>query len=156
MREQKLRQILSDTFGHEEFRFRQLEIMNSILDGHDTLAIMPTGGGKSMCYQIPALYCGGITLVISPLISLMQDQVINLQQNGVEACYLNSSLSSEERYNAEEKIKSGEVNLVYISPEGLLSSSRLTVSRLGVMSFVKITCVFMYLKTNSPRLPFLP
>jgi ATP-dependent DNA helicase RecQ len=121
MRDDKLRHILKDTFGHSDFRFDQLEIINTILDKQDAIAIMPTGGGKSVCYQIPGLYSDGITLIVSPLISLMHDQVMNLNQNGVAACYLNSSQDSEQRREAEEQIICGDVKLVYVSPEGLLS-----------------------------------
>jgi len=121
MRETKLHDILKSTFGHSAFRFDQLEIINSILDGKDTLAIMPTGGGKSICYQLPALFSSGITLVVSPLISLMNDQVVNLGENGVTACFLNSMQSIEQREQAESEILNGEVKLVYVSPEGLLS-----------------------------------
>lgn len=121
MRTEKLLKILKDNFGHSEFRFDQLEIINSVLDGRDTLAIMPTGGGKSICYQIPALYSEGITLVVSPLISLMYDQVLNLAQNGIDACFLNSSQEMGERRSSEEGILSGKYKMVYVSPEGLLS-----------------------------------
>ena len=123
MRETKLQEILKQTFGHSAFRFDQFEIINRVLDGHDTLAIMPTGGGKSICYQIPALFSEGITLVVSPLISLMHDQVMNLNENGVSACYLNSSQEVHERREAEEQILRGDVKIVYVSPEGLLSGS---------------------------------
>jgi ATP-dependent DNA helicase RecQ len=121
MREQKLHKILKEIFGYSAFRFEQQKIINSILDGKDTLAIMPTGGGKSLCYQIPALYLDGVTLVISPLISLMQDQVMNLKETGVEAVFLNSSLSYEGARKAKDKILKGKVKIVYVSPEGILS-----------------------------------
>ncbi len=121
MREQELLKILKETFGYTSFRFEQSKIINSILDGKDTLAIMPTGGGKSLCYQIPALYLDGVALVISPLISLMQDQVINLKETGVEAVFLNSSLSYPQLQKAKQKINEGKVKLVYVSPEGILS-----------------------------------
>jgi ATP-dependent DNA helicase RecQ len=121
MREEKLLQILKETFGYSSFRFEQHKIIHSVLDGKDTLAIMPTGGGKSLCYQIPALYLNGITLVICPLISLMQDQVMNLKEVGVKAVFLNSSLSYQDSQKAKEKIKKGKVKLVYVSPEGILS-----------------------------------
>ena len=120
-RDQKLHQILKDRFGYSEFRLDQLAIIHSVLDGRDTLAIMPTGGGKSVCYQVPALYLEGATLVISPLISLMQDQVMNLKEYGIEACFLNSSLTGNERYQAQQKILSGRIKLIYVSPEGILS-----------------------------------
>jgi ATP-dependent DNA helicase RecQ len=122
MREKKLHQILKDTFGYSSFRLNQFHIINSILDGKDTLAIMPTGGGKSLCYQVPALYLDGITLVISPLISLMQDQVANLKETGVKAVFLNSSLSYQDAQKVKDKITQGKVKLVYVSPEGILSS----------------------------------
>ena len=122
MRETQLYDILKETFGYKSFRFEQLAIINSILDGKDTLAIMPTGGGKSLCYQVPALYLGGITLVISPLISLMQDQVMNLKEYGVKSVFLNSSLSYKEAAKAKAQILSGAIKIVYVSPEGILSA----------------------------------
>jgi ATP-dependent DNA helicase RecQ len=121
MRDTKLQKILKETFGYSSFRFEQQKIIHAILDRKDTLAIMPTGGGKSLCYQIPALYLDGVTLVVSPLISLMQDQVMNLKEIGVEAVFLNSSLSYQESQKAKDKILKGKVKLVYVSPEGILS-----------------------------------
>ncbi len=120
MREEKLRRLLKETFGYSSFRFEQLNIINSVLDGSDTLAIMPTGGGKSLCYQIPALFLPGVTLVISPLISLMKDQVMNLAEYGVQSEFLNSSLSYKESQKIKSRILNGEVKIVYISPEGIL------------------------------------
>jgi len=122
MRNKKLYKILKETFGYSDFRFDQAEIINSVLDGKDTLAIMPTGGGKSLCYQIPALFLDGVTLVISPLISLMKDQVMNLKETGVEAVFLNSSLSYQDSQKAKNKILNGKVKIVYVSPEGILSA----------------------------------
>lgn len=123
MQETNLKKILKEKFGHSDFRFDQLEIIKTVLSGQDTLAIMPTGGGKSACYQIPALHLDGITLVVSPLISLMHDQVMNLKINGIAACYLNSAQDAEQKAQAQDQIISGEVKLVYVSPEGLLSGS---------------------------------
>ena len=111
--------VLKTTFGYDEFRPMQQEVIASVLSGHDTLAVMPTGGGKSLCYQIPALLFGGITLVISPLISLMEDQVASLVENGVSAVFLNSSLEWGDYLDAVQRIKSGSVKLVYLSPEAL-------------------------------------
>ena len=111
--------VLKTTFGYNEFRPMQKEVIASVLSGRDTLAVMPTGGGKSLCYQIPALLFGGITLVVSPLISLMQDQVASLVENGVSAVFLNSSLEWGEYLDAVQRIKSGSVKLVYLSPEAL-------------------------------------
>lgn len=121
MRNEQLHKILKETFGYSAFRFDQLAIINSILDGHDTFAIMPTGGGKSICYQIPALFLEGVTLVISPLISLMQDQVMNLKEYGVKSVFLNSSQSYKEQGKAKSQILSGLAKVVYVSPEGILS-----------------------------------
>lgn len=120
-RDEKLHHILKETFGYDSFRFDQHKIIHSILNGKDTLAIMPTGGGKSICYQIPALYFDGVTLVISPLISLMHDQVMNLKAYGVESVFLNSSQSLKESREARSKILSGKVKIIYVSPEGILS-----------------------------------
>ena len=111
--------VLKTTFGYNEFRPMQKEVIASVLSGRDTLAVMPTGGGKSLCYQIPALLFGGITLVVSPLISLMQDQVASLVENGVSAVFLNSSLEWGDYLDAVQRIKSGDIKLVYLSPEAL-------------------------------------
>jgi ATP-dependent DNA helicase RecQ len=123
VRTEKLHSLLKDVFGYNAFRFEQHAIINSLLDKRDTLAIMPTGGGKSLCYQIPALYMEGITLVISPLISLMHDQVMNLKEYGVKAVFLNSSLNYKETQKVRSRIMSGEVKIIYVSPEGILSEN---------------------------------
>lgn len=116
---EKAAAILKNVFGYSEFRPMQQEIIASVLSGRDTLAVMPTGGGKSLCYQIPALLFGGITVVISPLISLMQDQVSSLVENGVNALFLNSTLEWEDYIGAVRRIKAGDVKLLYLSPEAL-------------------------------------
>ncbi|MDI5888782.1 DNA helicase RecQ [Flavobacterium yafengii] len=110
---------LKENFGFEKFRPNQEDIINCILSGQDTLAIMPTGGGKSICFQLPALIFPGITIVISPLIALMKDQVDGLKANGIEACYINSSQTEEERQFYLELLKSNTIKLVYIAPESL-------------------------------------
>ncbi|MGZ9736151.1 DNA helicase RecQ [Flavobacterium sp. GNP002] len=110
---------LKENFGFEKFRPNQEEIINCILSGQDTLAIMPTGGGKSICFQLPALLFPGITIVISPLIALMKDQVDGLKANGIEACFINSSQTEEERQFYIERLKSNTIKLVYIAPESL-------------------------------------
>jgi ATP-dependent DNA helicase RecQ len=125
MREQGLLKILKETFGYSSFRLEQARVIDSVLDGHDTLALMPTGGGKSLCYQVPALYSSGVTLVVSPLISLMQDQVMNLRESGVEAVFLNSSQSLQESRLARQKLLRGEVKIAYVSPEGILGAGLL-------------------------------
>src|ERR1043165_2040589 len=96
---EKLHQALHHFFGYNEFRHSQLDIIQNVLHSKDTLAIMPTGGGKSICYQLPAVLLPGITIVISPLIALMKDQVDALTANGIHAAYLNSSQSAAEQQN---------------------------------------------------------
>lgn len=110
---------LKENFGFEKFRPNQEDIINCILSGQDTLAIMPTGGGKSICFQLPALIFPGITIVISPLIALMKDQVDSLKANGIEACYINSSQTEAERLFYMDRLKSNAIKLVYIAPESL-------------------------------------
>jgi ATP-dependent DNA helicase RecQ len=167
----KLKKLLKTTFGHSDFRFDQLAIIETILGGNDALAIMPTGGGKSICYQLPALFSEGITLVVSPLISLMHDQVVNLRENGVAACFINSMQDIRERQQAEDSILSGEVKLVYVSPEGLISGSLLNFFRRLNISLIAIDeahCVSQWghefrrdysrlgeLKHTFPETPFL-
>ena len=110
---------LKENFGFEKFRPNQEDIINSILSGQDTLAIMPTGGGKSICFQLPALLFPGITIVISPLIALMKDQVDSLKANGIEACFINSSQTESERSFYTERLQSNTIKLVYVAPESL-------------------------------------
>ena len=113
--------LLQKYFGYSSFRSGQKKIIESILSGHHTMGIMPTGGGKSICYQIPALMFPGITLVISPLISLMKDQVDRLRQHNIAATYINSSLSHAEIKRRMQKLKEGAYKLLYIAPERLES-----------------------------------
>ncbi len=113
--------ILKSIFGYDSFRPLQKEIIANILDHQDTLVVMPTGGGKSLCYQIPALLMDGLTIVVSPLISLMKDQVEQLQQLGVAAAFLNSSLSLAETQAITQQLQDGRLKLLYMAPEGLLS-----------------------------------
>ena len=110
---------LKKYFGYDSFREGQEEIIENILEGKDVLGVLPTGGGKSICYQLPSLIMDGISLVISPLISLMKDQVDALEENGIAATFINSSLSLEAYRQSLTDIKSGRVKLVYISPERL-------------------------------------
>ncbi len=116
-------QILKDKFGYESFRFNQEEIINTILQRQDAFVLMPTGGGKSLCYQIPALILPGLTVVISPLISLMKDQVDALRVNGINASYLNSSLSDEESFAVYEQLEQGSLKLLYVAPERLFNNN---------------------------------
>ncbi|MGL5419043.1 MAG: ATP-dependent DNA helicase RecQ [Plesiomonas shigelloides] len=114
-------QVLRDVFGYQSFRPGQAAIIERALHGRDNLVIMPTGGGKSLCYQVPALLLPGLTLVISPLISLMKDQVDQLRANGVAAACLNSTLSREEQLQVMQDARSGVLKLLYVSPERLLT-----------------------------------
>ena len=113
--------ILQNVFGYQQFRQGQQEVIEATLAGKDTLVIMTTGGGKSLCYQVPSLCLEGITLVISPLISLMKDQVDQLLTNGIEAGYLNSSQTLEEQRVIEQKALSGQLKLLYLSPEKVMT-----------------------------------
>lgn len=118
--------ILQNVFGYHEFRPLQKKIISRLLAGKDCFVLMPTGGGKSLCYQIPALLSDGICIVISPLISLMEDQVQALQANGVSCAYYNSSLNSNEAREVLSKLHRGEIKLLYIAPERLLSPNFLS------------------------------
>ncbi|ELR63245.1 ATP-dependent DNA helicase RecQ [Photobacterium marinum] len=114
-------QILQDVFGYQTFRTGQQEVIEAVAEGRDCLVIMPTGGGKSLCYQIPALMCDGLTLVVSPLISLMKDQVDQLKANGVAAACLNSTQSREAMQETYRAMQDGEVKLAYVSPERVMT-----------------------------------
>lgn len=115
-------QVLKQYYGYEKFRPMQEEVIKNIMNNNDTVVLMPTGGGKSICFQVPALLKPGITLVLSPLISLMKDQVDALNNNGIQAAFLNSSLSQEEESLVFSRCRSGEIKLLYISPERLYRS----------------------------------
>lgn len=117
----KARQILQKFYGYEDFRPGQKKVVESLLNKNDTVAIMPTGAGKSICFQIPALLFEGVTLVISPLISLMKDQVDSLRQLGIAAVYINSSVSKAQLYKDLQDISAGFYKIIYIAPERLTS-----------------------------------
>ncbi|MGS0696581.1 DNA helicase RecQ [Shewanella sp. 0m-4] len=119
----QLSSTLQSVFGYRTFREGQREVIEQICAGQDCLVIMPTGGGKSLCYQLPALIMPGLTVVVSPLISLMKDQVDSLIQTGVSAAYLNSSQPREESLQVLQKMRYGELKLLYVSPERLLQAS---------------------------------
>ena len=115
--------ILRKYYGYRSFRTHQLDIIESVIRGQDAFVLMPTGSGKSICYQIPAILRPGVGLVISPLIALMQDQVQALRQNGLRADFLNSSLTANEAGGVERRVVSGAVDLLYVAPERLLTES---------------------------------
>ncbi len=130
--------VLKTVFGYDTFRPLQKDIISNVLCGRDTLAVMPTGGGKSLCYQLPALILEGLTVVVSPLISLMQDQVSSLKTAGIHSVFLNSTLTWDEYCAAVNEIKSGEVKILYVSPEGLATSK---IRELLCNPELKISCI---------------
>lgn len=140
----RAQEILEATFGYSEFRLNQSDIIESLLNGHDTFALMPTGGGKSLCYQIPALIREGVGIVISPLIALMEDQVNALQQLGIKAAYLNSTLDSFSAREVEQRLLDQQLDLLYISPERLVMprmQDLLSRSKLALFAIDEAHCV---------------
>ncbi|NOU23098.1 MAG: DEAD/DEAH box helicase, partial [Methyloglobulus sp.] len=128
--------LLNTVFGYASFRGQQQAIISHLINGQDALVVMPTGSGKSLCFQIPALIRPGVGIVISPLIALMQDQVSALLQLGIKAAFLNSSLSFEEVQKTERKLLNGELDLLYIAPERLANQRTLDlIGRLTVALF---------------------
>lgn len=130
--------VLKDYFGHDSFRDGQEQIVDALLDGRDALCIMPTGAGKSMCYQIPALLFDGVTIVVSPLISLMKDQVGSLVQSGVPAAYINSSLSYPQFLRVLSNVEHGKYKIIYVAPERLLTDGFLDVCKKIKISMVAV------------------
>ena len=114
-------QILRDIFGYPAFRGQQRDIVSHVAEGGDALVLMPTGGGKSLCFQIPALIREGMGVVVSPLIALMQDQVAALEEAGVRAAALNSSMTWPEVQSVERRARQGDLELLYVAPERLLT-----------------------------------
>ncbi len=139
-----LHEKLKAHFGYDSFRPQQEEIITHILEGNDTIVLMPTGGGKSLCYQIPALVLDGLTLVVSPLIALMKDQVQSLNANGIPAAYLNSSLNAQQQNEIEKQLERGELRLLYVSPEKIFSAnflSFLTLLNVQLIAIDEAHCV---------------
>ena len=130
-----IRQTLKKYWGYTEFRQYQEETILSILEGRDSLTILPTGGGKSLCFQLPALLSDGLVVVISPLISLMKDQVDDLKDLGIAAECLNSSLSSQEQNEIVERVKTGTLKLLYLSPERLLMERMLSLLKIAEVAY---------------------
>lgn len=166
---QILHTTLKENFGFEKFRPDQEDIINCVLSGRDALAIMPTGGGKSICFQLPALIFPGITIVISPLIALMKDQVDSLKANGIQACYINSSQTEDERQSHIENLKSNLIKLVYIAPESLsYLDNIITTLTISLIAIDEAHCISAwghdfrpaytnlgYLKNRFPSTPML-
>ncbi len=163
--------ILNDIFGYQEYRAGQEEVIEAALNNKDSLVIMPTGGGKSLCYQIPALVKQGLTLVISPLISLMKDQVDQLKANGIAAECINSSMPREELISVFSRMNNGKLKLLYVSPERVLSNDfpeRLEGVQLAMVAVDEAHCISQWghdfrpeyaalgqLKQQFPHVPFM-
>src|SRR3954449_4715098 len=136
--------ILNEVFGYASFRGQQAEIIEHVASGGDALVLMPTGSGKSLCYQIPALLRDGVGVVVSPLIALMQDQVAALAELGVRAAFLNSTLSGAQAADAESRVRRGALDLAYVAPERLLAGrclEMLSASRLALIAIDEAHCV---------------
>src|SRR5271170_2594394 len=125
---------LRATFGFAGFRPGQADIVGAILGGRDVLAVMPTGSGKSLCYQLPALLRGGLTVVVSPLIALMRNQVAQLRGYGVAAAALNSANDADENRAVVEGVTGGDLRLVYVAPERLVRKDTLDLLKRGKVS----------------------
>ncbi|MEO7761222.1 MAG: RecQ family ATP-dependent DNA helicase, partial [Casimicrobiaceae bacterium] len=163
------RSILNDVFGYPDFRGEQAEIVDCVVKGGDALVLMPTGGGKSLCYQIPALLRKGVGVVVSPLIALMQDQVDALAEVGVRAAFLNSTLTGVEAAAIERRVRSGDLDLVYVAPERLLTERCLALfdqSPIALFAIDEAHCVsqwghdfrpeYMQLSVLHERFPGIP
>jgi ATP-dependent DNA helicase RecQ len=131
-------EILKTYFGHSAFRDGQEQIVDNLTGGKDVLCVMPTGAGKSICYQIPALLADGITLVVSPLISLMKDQVSALVQNGIRAAFINSSLTQTQYYKVIERAREGQYKIIYVAPERLLVNEFISLCRNITISLIAV------------------
>ncbi len=136
--------ILNSIFGYSEFRYQQQDIIQQLIQGNDAVVLMPTGGGKSLCYQIPAIIREGVAIVVSPLIALMQDQVVALQQLGVRAAFLNSTLDTASANKVEQQLLHAELDLVYVAPERLMTERFLNLlerSSLALFAIDEAHCV---------------
>lgn len=143
---QQAKEILKKTFGYDHFRPHQEEIISQVLLKKDTLVLMPTGGGKSLCYQIPAMIFPEMTIVVSPLISLMKDQVNALTANGISAAFLNSSLTAKEEERLIEQVMAGDIKMLYVSPERLftIAGTWLSMCEIGLFAIDEAHCVSMW------------
>ncbi|MFJ1268224.1 DNA helicase RecQ [Legionella lytica] len=163
--------VLKEYFGFDSFRTPQEDIINDVIAGHDVLVLMPTGGGKSLCYQIPSLVRSGVGIVVSPLIALMEDQVTALKLQGIRAAYYNSSLSSEEAKQVLAQLHNNELDLLYIAPERIISSAfieRLQECHISLFAIDEAHCISQWghdfrpeyaalglLKSHFPEIPVI-
>jgi ATP-dependent DNA helicase RecQ len=146
-------------WGYDSFLPLQAAAMESAMSERDSLVVLPTGGGKSLCFQVPAVCRKGLALVVSPLISLMKDQVDALRSCGIPAAAINSMLTLAERRDAAEQIRRGELKLVYVSPERLLSSRTLEFFQSVPLSLIAIDeahCISQWATTSAPSIAALP
>jgi ATP-dependent DNA helicase RecQ len=134
----KAKLALKRYFGYDQFRPLQADIIRAIFSGKDALVLMPTGGGKSVCFQIPAVTLPGTCIVVSPLISLMKDQVEGLRANGIAAAFINSAIDSREQLRVEESFYAGELDLLYVSPEKLVSGNFVSILKRGKINLFAI------------------
>jgi ATP-dependent DNA helicase RecQ len=161
--------ILRTTFGYGEFRSGQEDVIRQLVDGGDALVLMPTGGGKSLCYQIPSILRHGTGIVVSPLIALMQDQVQAMRQVGVRAAFLNSTLDASEAYRIEQRLLGGDLDLLYVAPERLMGERTLSLlerARLALFAIDEAHCVsqwghdfrpeYLELRVLQERFPDVP
>ena len=166
---EQAQQILTNTFGYNEFRHQQGEIIDTIINGHDAFVLMPTGGGKSLCYQIPALVRDGVGIIVSPLIALMQDQVNALRQLGLRAAFLNSTQSYDEAQYVKNALRNNQLDFLYVAPERLLMPATLGLLSSSYISLIAIDeahCVsqwghdfrpeYQQLSVLSERFPNIP
>ena len=169
----RAREILKHQFGYDEFRLNQEPVIETVLQGKDAVVLMPTGGGKSLCYQIPALMLDGLTVVISPLIALMKDQVDALKNNGIEAAFLNSTQTGQQQVEVFRDVRSGKLKLLYVAPERLLQSGDqfmdfLRSTNVSLFAIDEAHCISSWghdfrpeymqlgkLKTNFPQIPVI-
>ena len=136
---EQAQRVLKDIFGYDSFRGRQGDIIERVANGGDALVLMPTGGGKSLCFQVPALLREGLAVVVSPLIALMDDQVATLEELGVAAAALNSTLNAEQQRDLANRIKRGEVKMLYLAPERLVQPRMMAFLQLAHVARPAIT-----------------
>ena len=144
---ERAQDLLNRVFGLHSFRGFQSEVIETLADGRDALVLMPTGGGKSLCYQIPALLRDGVAIVVSPLIALMADQVAGLDELGIPAAFLNSALSREEQREVQRRLAAGTIKLLYVAPERLVMPSTIELLkriRIALFAIDEAHCVSMW------------